>query len=118
MKVNSDAQVANLDSDKLDGKSATEIGVNDRLIVSNSSLSSSNSPKGVGVACPPGKVLVGTGYDINGGSSGAPGNEVTDVVLNSIFPTSSSQVFVDAYEEGPTSSSWQVVAYAICATAP
>ncbi len=118
MKVNSDAHFANLNSDKLDGKSANEIGVNGRLIVSNSSQSSSASPKGVGVACPPGKVLVGTGYDINGGSVGTQPNEVTDVVLNSIFPTSSSQVFVDAYEEEPTSSSWQVVAYAICATAP
>jgi hypothetical protein len=59
MKVNSDAQVANLNSDKVDGKSATEIGVNGRELVSNSSLNNSNSSKGVGVSCPPGKVVVG-----------------------------------------------------------
>jgi hypothetical protein len=119
MKVNSDAQVANLNSDKLDGKSASEIGVNGRLIVSNSSASNSASPKAVGAACPPGKVLVGTGYTVNGGSSGTPGNEVTDVVVNSVFPAfSSSQVFIDAYEEDPTSANWSVTAYAICATAP
>jgi hypothetical protein len=119
MKVNSDAQVANLNSDKVDGKSASEIGVNGRLIVSNSSSSNSASPKGVGAACPSGKVLVGTGYNVNGGSSGAPGNEVTDVVVNSVFPSfSSSQVFVDAYEEEPTSANWSVQAIAICATAP
>ena len=75
MTVNSDAQVANLNSDKLDGKSATEIGVNGRQIVSNSSLRNSASPKGGGAACPPGKVLVGTGYTVNGGSSGARGTK-------------------------------------------
>ncbi len=118
MKVNSDAQVANLNSDKVDGKSATEIGVNGRELVSNSSLNNSNSPKGVGVACPPGKVVVGAGYDIGGGKVGTQPNEETDVVIDQIFLNVPTQVFLDAYEEEPTNSSWQVSATAICATAP
>ena len=118
MKVNSDAQVANLNADKVDGKSATEIGVNGRELVSNSSLSNSNSPKGVGVACPPGKVVVGAGYDIGGGKVGTQPNEETDVVIDQIFLNVSTQVFLDAYEEQPTSANWSVTAQAICATAP
>ncbi len=118
MKVNSATQVANLNADKVDGKSATEIGVNGRELVSNSSLSNSNSPKGVGVACPPGKVVVGAGYDIGGGKVGTQPNEETDVVIDQIFLNVPTQVFLDAYEEEPTNSSWQVSATAICATAP
>src|SRR4028119_455318 len=45
MKVNSDAQVANLNSDKRDGKSAGEIGVNGIEQVSSTSDFNSNSGK-------------------------------------------------------------------------
>jgi hypothetical protein len=118
MRVNSGTTVANLSADKLDGKSASEIGVNGLERVSNTSISNSNSPKGIGVQCPPGKVVVGTGAAILGGKKGATSNEETDVVIDHIIPIGTSQVFVDAYEEEPTSASWQVVAYAICVTGP
>ena len=118
MKVNSAAQVANLNADKVDGKSASEIGVNSLEQVSSSSIASnSNSPKLATATCPAGKVVVGTGYNIAGGKSGLSPNEVTDVVITEITPFSR---FVDvvAFEEEPTSANWFVTATAICATAP
>src|SRR3712207_4019386 len=86
MKVNSGVKVANLnadrlddreassfangvngkatDADKLDGKSASEIGVNGlERIIRFGTVSNSDSPKSTTVSCPPGKVVVGTGYD-------------------------------------------------------
>jgi hypothetical protein len=117
MKVNSGTQVANLNADKVDGKSASEIGVNGLEQVSSSSASNSNSGKLATAICPTGKVVVGTGYNISGGKSGLSPNEVTDVVITEITPFSR---FVDvvAFEEEPTSANWFVTATAICATAP
>ncbi len=117
MKVNSDAQVANLNADKVDGKSAGEIGVNGHEQVLELSAANSDSPKSVRASCPAGKVIVGTGYDLSGSASGTFPNTVTDVVVDQIQPFST---FVDviAIEEEPTSRSWSVAAVAICATAP
>jgi hypothetical protein len=117
MKVNSDKQVANLNADKVDGKSAGEIGVNGLEQVVVFSAINSNSSKFVRASCPAGKVIVGTGYDISGGASGPFPNQVTDVVVDQIQPFSTS-VEVVAIEEEPTSRSWNVAAVAICATAP
>lgn len=117
MKVNSRAKVANLNSDEVDGKSAGEIGVNGLERVSSVSASNSDSPKTLLARCPTGKVVVGSGYDIVGGKSGASPNQETDVVVEQITPFSSS-VPVTAFEEEPTSADWSVIAIAICATAP
>ena len=117
MKVNSDTQVANLNADKVDGKHATQIGVNGLQEVVVVSASNSDSPKSAQASCPAGKRVVGTGYDIFGGKSGAPPNEVTDVVVDEI-QAFSTFVEVLAYEEEPSSSNWSVTVSAICATAP
>jgi hypothetical protein len=121
MRVNSASRVSNLNADELDGKNATGIGVNGLERVSATSDNNSVSPKSVGVSCPAGKVVVGTGADIIGGKSGTFPNEQTDVVIDTIRPTPSSPstgVGVSAYEETATNANWTVEAYAICATAP
>jgi hypothetical protein len=117
MRVNSDAKVANLNADEVDGKEASEIGVNGLQRVEASSAENSVSPKQVTASCPSGKTLVGTGFDIFGGKSGSSPNAQTDVVMDFVIPGSAS-VTVAAYEESLTSARWRVTATAICATAP
>ena len=117
LAVNSSTKVSNLNADKVDGKHATQIGVNGLQEVVVVSASNSDSPKSAQASCPAGKRVVGTGYDIFGGKSGAPPNEVTDVVVDEI-QAFSTFVEVLAYEEEPTSSNWSVTVSAICATAP
>jgi hypothetical protein len=114
MTVNSDAKVANLNADKLDGKGADELGVNGLITAANTGVSNSDSPKSITVTCPAGKVAVGTGFAINGGSTGAE----ADVVMDDVFVSSPTQVTVSAFEEEPTSATWSVTAQANCATAP
>jgi hypothetical protein len=121
LEVNSSSKVAKLNADQLDGKNATGIGVNGLESVSDTSDHNSASPKSEAVACPAGKVVVGTGFDIIGGKSGTFPNEQTDVVIDTIRPTPSSSptsVGVTAYEETATNADWSVEANAICATAP
>jgi hypothetical protein len=117
LAVNSSTKVSNLNADRLDGKHATQIGVNGLQEVVVVSASDSDSPKSAQASCPAGKRVVGTGYDILGGKSGAPPNEVTDVVVDEI-EAFSTFVEVLAYEEEPSSSNWSVTVSAICATAP
>ncbi len=57
------------------------------------------------------------GYDISGAKSGSSPNQETDVVIDEVRFTLTS-VFVEAYEEEPTSAEWRVIARAMCATAP
>jgi hypothetical protein len=117
MKVNRTTKVANLNADKLDGKNATQLGVNGLQIVVANSLFNSSSPKGATATCPAGKVVVGAGYDISGGTSGDPGNEVIDVVPDALLPGSTTVTAV-AREGKPSDLNWGVQAYANCATAP
>lgn len=137
MKVNSGAKVDNLnadtvdgksdtdfyaagskvaDSDKLDGKDATEIGVNGLEKVSAHSVGNSDSAKTVTVACPSGKLVVGTGFAIHGGARGNYPNAQQDVVVDEVYPAG-HYVFVEAKEVEPTSDNWRVGVYALCATA-
>jgi hypothetical protein len=117
--VNADSGTAtNLSADKLDGKDSTEIGVNGwQTVVSNSALNS-DSPKGATASCPSGKIVVGIGYDIAGGTSGSAPNELTDVVVVQAGLIALNSVRVTALEEEPTSDNWFVRSRAICATAP
>jgi hypothetical protein len=117
LAVNSSTKVSNLNADRLDGKHATQIGVNGLQEVVVVSASNSDSPKSAQASCPAGKRVVGTGYDIFGGKSGSPPNEVTDVVVDEI-QAFSTFVEVLAFEEEPSSSNWSVTVSAICATAP
>ncbi len=117
LKVNSAAgKATNLNADKLDGIDSSEIGVNGRSRVSVNSAFNSDSGKNVRATCPSGKVLVGTGFAINGGISGDEPNTQTDVVINSVLALD-TEVIVLAYEESPTANDWRVQATALCAKA-
>jgi hypothetical protein len=117
MKVNSGAKVADLNADEVDGKSASEIGVNGLAPVAARSATDSSSPKVQDASCPTGKVVVGMGYDIAGAKSGSIPDQQADVVVDRI-QSFDTFVAVEAYEEEPTSADWSVSASAICATAP
>jgi hypothetical protein len=122
MTVNSSTKVAKLNADQLDGKGASEIGVNGLEEIFSQSAEDSNSSKTQTVRCPSGKIVVGTGFDVVGGKSGSSPNAETDVVVDEVSPghfgPSDHGVTVTAYEETPTSAEWAVRAIAICATAP
>jgi hypothetical protein len=117
MKVDSDTKVSELNADEVDGKSASEISVNGLETISSNSVNSSTSPQIAIARCPTGKVVVGSGAELDGNSSGLPPDGETDVVLDEIVP-SSTRVTVTAYEDEPTNANWDVTAYALCATAP
>jgi hypothetical protein len=163
MKVNSEAKVANLNADKLDGKSeadfyaagskvadsahadqadsaasaqsaqnaatldgksANEVGVNGLERVMAISANDSDSPKALNAICPAGKVVVGSGYNIQGGTrSMGTDQHQTDISVTGMTPSdpadpTDDQVFVTAHEEEPTSGSWILRAFVTCATAP
>jgi hypothetical protein len=68
---------------------------------------------------PTGKRAIGSGADIVGGSAGSNPEVLTDVVIDSIVPSSATtvpgSVEVVAQEEEPTTASWTVRAIALCA---
>ena len=78
------------------------------------SASTNQTPKQVTATCPPGKQLVGTGFDVFGGKHGTT-NEFTDISIDFVIPGSAS-VTVAGYEVNPTDVNWRVKAIAICAT--
>jgi hypothetical protein len=71
---------------------------------------SDSSNKGVTVACPVGKRLLGTGGELAGGGG--------QVALNDIIPNAAlTGVTVRGMEDGDgTTANWSVTAYAICST--
>ncbi len=117
MKVDSGTKVVDLNSDELDNKSASEIGVNGLDQVISVSDANSESSKTATAVCPDAKVVVGTGYSITGGKSGNFPDAEADVVIDSLIPNDLI-VTVTAFEEEPTSDSWAVAARAVCAAAP
>ena len=118
MTVNSDTKVANLNSDKLDGKSASEIGVNGLTYIEKTTAYDSISPKTAFAECPAGTKVIGSSYYIIGGTNNVSPNEEANVVVDDVHPYSYGQyVKVTAIEEEPISDSWRVSAIATCATA-
>ncbi|BCJ62707.1 hypothetical protein [Micromonospora endophytica] len=68
--------------------------------------------RSVTATCPAGKVLTGTGYEINGATG--------EVVVDDLRPNGSAvsaptAVTVGAYEVDPFAGNWNITAYAICA---
>lgn len=116
LAVNSSETVTNLNADEIDGKDVGAIGVNGLQRVEVESAENSVSSKQATATCPSGKVLVGTGFDIFGGKSGASPDQQTDVMMDFVIPGSTS-VTAAAYEDEATSANWSVKAIAICATA-
>jgi hypothetical protein len=118
MKVNSDAQVANLNADKIDGKSASEIGVNGLRYIEKYTAYDSSSPKTAFAECPAGTRAIGSGYFITGGTNNVAPYEEANVVVDDVHPYSYGRyVKVTAIEEEPISGNWGVTAIATCATA-
>ncbi|MGC4786796.1 hypothetical protein ACLQ22_02960 [Micromonospora sp. DT178] len=74
--------------------------------------SDSNDFRGVTAACPVGKVLTGTGYELNG----VMGEGVVDDFRPNGGPAAApTSVFVGAYEADAFAGNWSATAYAICA---
>jgi hypothetical protein len=79
----------------------------------------STSGKQATATCPAGKRVIGAAAQILGGVTGANPNELADVVIDEIFPSSEDivpgTVAVRAFEEEPTAVNWSLQAIAICA---
>jgi hypothetical protein len=76
---------------------------------------SANNPvnvKSVTATCPVGKELLGTGFEITGGTGEVV---VEDLVPNGGPATAPTAVTVNAVEEDPLGTGWSVTAYGICA---
>ncbi|WP_327030608.1 hypothetical protein OG989_12665 [Micromonospora sp. NBC_01740] len=74
--------------------------------------SDSNDFRSVTAACPAGKVLIGTGYELNG----VMGEGVVDDFRPNGGPAAApTSVFVGAYEADAFAGNWSATAYAICA---
>ncbi|MFC4018839.1 hypothetical protein ACFOW4_12930 [Micromonospora sp. GCM10011542] len=76
------------------------------------STNSSNSFRTITAACPAGKVLTGTGYELNGVTGEAV---VDDFRPNGGVAAAPTSVNVGAYEADATALNWDVTAFAICA---
>ncbi|MFV2113557.1 hypothetical protein ACFHW0_14615 [Micromonospora sp. LOL_025] len=80
--------------------------------VSAAGASNSNDFRSVTAACPVGKVLTGTGYELNG----IMGEGVVDDFRPNGGPAAApTSVFVGAYEADAFAGNWSATAYAICA---
>jgi hypothetical protein len=120
MNVNSTKRVNDLNVDKVDGKSAAQLGgVNGQQLVKDTSDYNSNHSKDALAKCPQGKVVVGTGYMLLGPGAGDPSIKMVFVSLvdRSQAPGAPDSVMASALETKPVAANWSVMAQAICATA-
>jgi len=112
MKVNSGATVANLNSDKVDGLDASQLGGLSGLEqVGVAGVQNSTDIKATTATCPQGKVAIGGGARMNGFIDVAALHE-----SHQGFGDPRSWV-VSAHEHGPTDKEWELDAFAICASA-
>lgn len=112
MKVNSGTQVANLNSDKLDGLDASQLGgLSGIEQVGVAGVQNSFDVKATIATCPEGKVAIGGGARMNGFIDVAALHESHQEF------SSPRKWVVSAHEHGPTDKAWQLDAYAICASA-
>jgi hypothetical protein len=110
MKVNSDAQVANLNADEVDGLNASELGgLRGVEQVRVAGQLNSTDIKATFATCPEGKIAIGGGASMNGFINVA-------AIHDSYQEFSSARTWkVAAHEHGATDKEWQLDAYAICA---
>ncbi|MEW2142464.1 hypothetical protein AB0869_06560 [Micromonospora vinacea] len=80
--------------------------------VATVSVSNSADYRSVTATCPVGKVLTGTGYELNGVTGEGV---VDDFRPNGGVATAPTAVTVGAYESDATAVNWSATAYAICA---
>jgi len=112
IKVNAVAgRAINLDADKLDGRDASQIGVNGVELVSKRGADNSTSSKSVQVNCPAGKIAVGGGGRIVG--------TVTNIAIHESRQHygDPSAWLLSAHEVNSTADSWVIDADAVCVLA-
>ncbi|MFE9188885.1 hypothetical protein ACFYL6_04665 [Micromonospora sp. NPDC007208] len=80
--------------------------------IATASVSNSVDYRSVTATCPVGKVLTGTGYELNGVTGEGV---VDDFRPNGGVATAPTAVTVGAYESDATALNWSATAYAICA---
>ncbi|WP_433356465.1 hypothetical protein ACQPYV_05560 [Micromonospora saelicesensis] len=80
--------------------------------VATTSVSNSTDFRSITATCPVGKVLTGTGYELNGITGEGV---VDDFRPNGGVATAPTAVTVGAYESDATALNWSATAYAICA---
>jgi hypothetical protein len=123
MRVNSTTRVNDLNADQVDGKSAANIGVNGRRVVSDTSDIDSDSSKWAVAECPDANMAVlGTGYRLRG-YDGVLSGKVVMVYLTTPNPykgvnnepTGEDTVGARAVEAQPYAGKWSVEVVAICA---
>jgi hypothetical protein len=89
------------------------------MVATASGAQDSNSGKLAIATCPAGKRVIGTGAQILGDGSGSSPNELTDIVIDEVVPSSEDtvpgEVEVQAVEEEPTAVTWAIEAIALCA---
>ena len=118
LAVNSDRRVANLNADKLDGKSSTQLGINGYELVTVQSSFDSAAHKSVSAHCPEGKRVIGGGVRVFP-SLGDPNRNSAPIVIRYSSPSGFSESWSAIADEVDTYGySWWVSAVAICATAP
>jgi hypothetical protein len=122
MKVDSAARVDLLNADRLDGKSASRIGVNGLRVARDESDADDSPPfKRATAYCPNARdnlVVVGTGYKLKGAPYQNGSVVVTQVgtIAPRDEPNHPIAVTVRAVEAEPVDGNWSVEAEAICAT--
>ena len=79
--------------------------------------SNSNSGKTITVPCPAGKKVLGTAFDIAGGTTGADPNLYKEVTIDEVdlAPDSSSAAFYAYEQKGGSAENWHLSGTVICA---
>ena len=114
LAVNSDAKVDKLNADKLDGKNASQIGVNGYERIRDQSAFDSTAHKVAIADCPAGKRIIGGGAQIfpsllDSSRDSAP------IVIRGSYPGTGEYWVAIADEISGYGYSWWVSATAICA---
>jgi hypothetical protein len=112
LAVNSSTKVANLNADKVDGLSASQLGgLSGVTQVEQAGVSDSIDFKVTRATCPEGTVATGGGGRISGTTTVA-------AIHESRRDFSDPRTWqVGAHEHGSVNNSWELDAFAICATA-
>lgn len=86
--------------------------------VSDDTAFNSDSPKNVTIACPAGKKVIGTGFDINGGATGNAPNQYKEATTDQVLIAADlGSVSFTAYEQaGGSATDWLVRGTILCAS--
>jgi hypothetical protein len=117
LAVNSESRVDNLNADELDGRDASEIGINGYELVSVQSAFDSTAHKVAKASCPEGKQAIGGGARVFPSTADSRRNTAPIVIRYNTpdtFNDRSWTVIADEFQD--YGFSWWVSATAICAS--